>query len=1109
MAAMNSSTASQEYHVLTQTPSSLPDRNGPIVFKTRIHSPLNAQKPLPPLAQEITHDLAHLRLLATDTPQKADQTGNPSRKPPSNSPNELPLLNSAPFPVEINSAVESRKPEIPQVEAAQNVRPNRDELLRMISKELQKLQLDTLLGSKSAFDLIDYCIQLFERLALAKDGDQGLRDYIRSYLIFNYFINTFIMIHFNGFAHFMELAKKDFIIYLNLYNFFKSDDIIGANKFNVDLSNLRELITNYLSSRKLLSFDVNLLFKWLDEYVDYMSSNDSQKEDDIESAENAESGAINGNGKKIGNGNLSQIGTQPQNNETDEVVGKERDAKTDSSVYESPLENRSVEVHSGDESSDDDLKFVDDLDDFGARFPKLANSRQNTGQTAAQNEKKEASKRESVGLAVGGETPYPVAFHAFDGSPLPETVEHSKPKESHIMASGISSDMSFLKDMSPVFYDAHSAPQNLLRADLSKVDDGNGNRFGFASHDHLPSHSVGPQPFQSNTPQSMPLTSSLRLSTTSSNYQSAERNQDNRQSMAPANYALNQRPHTIASSSDLPVSWQNANQNGTSQNGNLQNINTQNGNPQIGSLQNGNPWQDHGKLQYLPPPLHPQQQLKSQANVQKNAPSQLEPTQMQVNPQQVGQQQMGQQQMNSQSIHISSIQAPMNGHFQNGQMQNFDQRMVRVQTQPLFMGGAYTSPPIERPIDIARRLGICGLKNPASTCYINLILQVVAGIPNLLKCLVICSKRAKFGRLSRATMYLLDSMRCSGGQHINPVNFLSVLAYMKPTFNIPNAQQDAQELLLFILDQFHEENCTKATNDDDYLKTWKIDVVARDREAYLNWYRGLVEREQRSIFNDMFQGHLQDKLRCNTCGYESVLYSLFTVLSLPIPHVPGRIVDLKDCLLHFTKDEVLYGDNAWQCPECKKKTKASKADDEENVVNVVFQNKTSFWSKKPATNKNDAKAAKAAKTAKGQKGKSSVDADLSKVVSSPKIAIKSLTFIKLPPVLFIQFSRFSMDGGADKLNTDILYPLELTFNNENHVIRYRLVGLINHFGTLKSGHYTSLVNKAMASPEEREPCWCYFDDQKVKFRVHHGVDHNGRSRTVHSTDVYVLCYYRV
>lgn len=50
-------------------------------------------------------------------------------------------------------------------------------------------------------------------------------------------------------------------------------------------------------------------------------------------------------------------------------------------------------------------------------------------------------------------------------------------------------------------------------------------------------------------------------------------------------------------------------------------------------------------------------------------------------------------------------------------------------------------------------------------------------------------------------------------------------------------------------------------------------------------------------------------------------------LSLPIPTSRNgpTIMSIYQCLDYFVQDEILEGDNAWNCPRCKKPCRASKS----------------------------------------------------------------------------------------------------------------------------------------------------------------------------------------
>ncbi|GME86190.1 unnamed protein product [Ambrosiozyma monospora] len=60
---------------------------------------------------------------------------------------------------------------------------------------------------------------------------------------------------------------------------------------------------------------------------------------------------------------------------------------------------------------------------------------------------------------------------------------------------------------------------------------------------------------------------------------------------------------------------------------------------------------------------------------------------------------------------------------------------------------------------------------------------------------------------------------------------------------------------------------------------------------------------------------------------------------------------------------------------------------------------------------------------------------------------------------------------------------------------YKLFGVINHFGNLVNGHYTSYVDKGGSNG------WCYFDDDRVT--------KNCSLNKVINGDAYVLFYSRV
>lgn len=81
----------------------------------------------------------------------------------------------------------------------------------------------------------------------------------------------------------------------------------------------------------------------------------------------------------------------------------------------------------------------------------------------------------------------------------------------------------------------------------------------------------------------------------------------------------------------------------------------------------------------------------------------------------------------------------------------------------------------------------------------------------------------------------------------------------------------------------------------------------RDEQIANEYWAGFKKREQ-SIFIDLFYGQLKSKLTCTKCGYSSLTYDPFNVLSLPIP-------TQKNMTLSFKYIPAGYSTNDCECIE--------------------------------------------------------------------------------------------------------------------------------------------------------------------------------------------------
>ncbi|AMD23018.1 HHR249Cp [Eremothecium sinecaudum] len=427
-------------------------------------------------------------------------------------------------------------------------------------------------------------------------------------------------------------------------------------------------------------------------------------------------------------------------------------------------------------------------------------------------------------------------------------------------------------------------------------------------------------------------------------------------------------------------------------------------------------------------------------------------------------------------------------------------------------------------------LSITGLRNMGSTCYINSMLQCLFSTTQF-RNLFLSNMYSRYLKsseveiMSRSFYMLFRKMYMNGGCSVVPSGFLRTCDNLKPDLGIPNAQQDTQEFLLFLLDRLHEELSHVAAVGNDYSQLLLHDnthLNVNDKE-YNKWFEENIERNGLSPIDDIFQGQMENHLSCQRCGYSSYSYSTFYVLSLALPnHVAktftkSKKLRLEDCINFFTCDEVLTGQNAWDCPKCGLTANGHLRKDDKPKKRTLFSSGNDSSQKNSTTNAVPSSRSRlfkfASKTKCASNSPPNADGKNSgsdKYKNQKKLTtIKTLNFITLPRVLIIHLSRFIYDL-TKKNSTVVTYPLVLNIVlKNNEVASFRLYSIVNHSGTLVSGHYTALVNKDKDHEIKKgKQKWYYFDDEVVKCDVNHGNFDEGITY-VSSGDVYVLFYERI
>lgn len=314
-----------------------------------------------------------------------------------------------------------------------------------------------------------------------------------------------------------------------------------------------------------------------------------------------------------------------------------------------------------------------------------------------------------------------------------------------------------------------------------------------------------------------------------------------------------------------------------------------------------------------------------------------------------------------------------------------------------------------------------GLVNMGNTCFMNAALQCLSHIEPInayfltgkyMEELNPSNPYGTGGQLARGFAKLQEMLWQRSSRSQTPSQIYSTLAKFAQHLFKDADQQDAQELLAYLLDGLHEDlnlvkvdkakekeraSSPQAPTDPDEEDERMQQLEREKGEEYvaaLSWMHHLLRHK--SVLVDIFQGQLRSRLTCCVCGHQSKTFDPYLYMSLPV-HYGMRT--LEDALNHFLKEEHLTGAERWRCPKCK----------------------------------------------------AHVD------------AIKKIDVWKLPPVLVIHLKRFEFDSATyrlRKINAKIRVPLTMDLSSivsapQKASMVYDVISVANHIGHAGRGHYTA------------------------------------------------------
>jgi ubiquitin C-terminal hydrolase len=349
------------------------------------------------------------------------------------------------------------------------------------------------------------------------------------------------------------------------------------------------------------------------------------------------------------------------------------------------------------------------------------------------------------------------------------------------------------------------------------------------------------------------------------------------------------------------------------------------------------------------------------------------------------------------------------------------------------------------------------------------------------------------------TCFLAASMQCVS----HTVGFQKILRHCPPYSSEELLQPTASQRLVVALRNFlinewgdphtNNDNSSGTVNPDELLTcVQRLNSLfhgyqQHDSQEFLRFLLNTVHEELKipssasSIVSDIFMGKTCSTVTCLRCKKESKCIEDFYDLSLPIASET------------FSQDQI-------------SQILSSSATVVENVNPSTAPSSTSswLWSK--------------AKSALGWSSEPRVsvtdclvqflrterltgsDAYFCEHCKIKTDCLKRMSIRQLPEVLVIHLKRFRHDWGSSKLNKLVSFPVASDldfspFTEEPAASSYRLSGIVQHLGSIGSGHYVAYCRHKSTGQ------WYLFDDSRVSLI--------SNVTSIEQTEAYVLFFQRV
>ncbi|KAF2473324.1 cysteine proteinase [Lindgomyces ingoldianus] len=404
----------------------------------------------------------------------------------------------------------------------------------------------------------------------------------------------------------------------------------------------------------------------------------------------------------------------------------------------------------------------------------------------------------------------------------------------------------------------------------------------------------------------------------------------------------------------------------------------------------------------------------------------------------------------------------------------------------------------------SHKKGVVGLSNAANDCFINSILQALAGLPDLRIYLIRETHRRKLdgpevyhvdrervgaekrpvkpwkleglqkGMVTYALKEVLDKLneRPIYKKTISPQPFIRALERAFGT-RISRQQQDAQEFLQIVTERLCDEyhagsrarrhaqklgiTITKGDTESEKLEIAEqfgvipADIPTEDVEKEKEWDT-LEDEIPADEEGFPFEGKIESQIECLTCGFKpKPAVSTFVTLTLNVPQKSST--SLNTCFDGMMKVEHI---DDFKCEYCR--------------LELALRSKLKELSRAsaPETKErvdSDIKKIRAALDQDPEKPPEDVELPDSSAAPRRRIA-RHMYISSFPKVLAIHLSRsmFAMGSVSTKNLAKVSFPESLPLGGLLKRKNYRLLGIITHKGSHNSGHYESFRRQVQPIP---------------------------------------------